>query len=225
MFGFSGKLCIFALLLIWLTDFQKVMIKLYQENPNPKQIQQIVDVLKDGGLIIYPTDTIYAIGCDIFNAKAVEKVCQMKGVSSAKANLSFVCKDLSHIAEYAKVSTPVFKLMKRYLPGPYTFILNGSHQLPKLFKQKKTVGIRIPDNAIALAIVEALGNPLLSMTLKDDYDEVEYTCDPELIEERYGRQVVMVIDGGMGQIEASTLIDCTVDEPIVVRQGLGEVDF
>ncbi|MBQ7945102.1 MAG: threonylcarbamoyl-AMP synthase [Bacteroidales bacterium] len=201
------------------------MIRLYEENPNPRQIQQIVDILKDGGLIIYPTDTIYAIGCDIFHAKAVEKVCQLKGISSAKANLSFVCKDLSHIAEYAKVSTPVFKLMKSYLPGPYTFILNGSHQLPKLFKQKKTVGIRIPDNGIALAIVEALGNPLLSMTLKDENDELEYTCNPELIEERYGHQVDLVIDGGIGGIEASTVIDCTVDDPIVIRQGLGEVDF
>ncbi len=201
------------------------MIKLYEENPNPKLLRQVVEVLKDGGLVIYPTDTIYAIGCDIFNAKAVEKVCQLKGVSSAKADLSFVCRDLGHVSEYARFGTPVFKLMKRCLPGPYTFILKGNNQLPKLFKQKKTVGIRIPDNGIALAIVEALGNPLLSMTLKDENDEVEYTCDPELIEERYGHRVDLVIDGGIGGHEPSTIIDCTDDEPVLIRQGLGEFEL
>lgn len=198
-----------------------MLIKLYEENPNERVIQKIANALREGGLIIYPTDTVYAIGCDIFHARAVEQICKIKGEVPEKANLSFICRDLSHISEYAKVNNEVFKLMKRNLPGPFTFILNGSNTLPKLFKQKKTVGIRIPDNAIARAIVEKLGNPLMSMSLKDEDSDLEYVTDPEWIDERYGNRVDLVIDGGMGGIEPSTIIDCTDEIPTISRQGLG----
>lgn len=194
-----------------------MLVKLYKDNPDPRLIDRIVEVLRDGGLIIYPTDSIYAIGCDIFHARAVEQVCRLKGLPVEKANLSFVCRDLSHIAEFARISTPVFKLMKSCLPGPYTFILKSSSLLPKPFRQKKTVGIRVPDNPIVLAIVETLGNPLLSMTLKDDNDEVEYYCEPSLIEERYGARVSLVVDGGPGGYEPTAIIDCTGDAPVQLR--------
>lgn len=200
-----------------------MLIKLYDDNPNQKVIQKIANALRDGGLIIYPTDTVYAIGCDIFHARAVEKICRLKREDPRKANLSFICSDLSQVSEYARVDTPVFKLLKKNLPGPFTFILNGSSRLPKLFKQKNTVGIRIPDNNIARAIVEELGNPLMSMTLHDESDQIEYTTDPELIEERYGNRVDLVIDGGIGGIVHSTVVDCTKDPFEVIRQGKGQL--
>jgi tRNA threonylcarbamoyl adenosine modification protein (Sua5/YciO/YrdC/YwlC family) len=200
-----------------------MLIKLFEENPNPRVVQKIANALKDGGLIIYPTDTVYAIGCDIFHARAVERICKLKQEDPRKARLSFVCSDLAQVAEYAKVDTPTFKLLKRNLPGPFTFILDGSNNLPRLFKLKKTVGIRIPDNGIVQALLKELGNPLMSMTLHDDEDYVEYTTDPELIDERYGNLVDMVIDGGIGGIHMSTVVDCTAEEPIIVRQGKGKL--
>ena len=235
-----------------------MLLKIYDNNPDVRAVRRAAATLRDGGIIIYPTDTIYAIGCDIFQARAVEKICRIKGIRPAKANLSFICQDLSHISEYARISNSVFKLMKRNTPGPFTFILNGSSRLPKLFRQKNTVGIRVPDNAIVRALVEELGNPLMTASLKDyegwalaeesesskrrrdrdwpddddsdlpsefneDDTPVEYSTDPELIEERYGHLVDLVIDGGMGRIEPSTVVDCTGDEPLIVRQGTGEL--
>ena len=202
-----------------------MLIKLYDDKPNTKVIQKIAIALREGGLIIYPTDTVYAIGCDIFHARAVEKICKLKKEDPRKANLSFICSDLSQVSEYAKVETPVFKLLKRNLPGPFTFILNGSSKLPKLFKQKSTVGIRIPDNGIADAIVKELGNPLMSMTLHDQDDQIEYTTDPELIDERYGHSVDLVIDGGLGGEIESTVVDCTQEEIIIIRQGKGILEI
>jgi len=201
-----------------------MLIKLYADNPNAKVIQKIANALREGGLIIYPTDTVYAIGCDIFHARAVEKICKLKKEDPRKANLSFVCEDLSQVSEYAKVDTPTFKLLKKNLPGPFTFILNGSTKLPRLFKQKSTVGIRIPDNEIVKAIVNELGNPLMSMTLHDQDDQEEYTTDPELIDERYGSNVDLVIDGGFGGTLQSTIVDCTQEEIVIVRQGKGKLE-
>ncbi len=200
-----------------------MLLKIYPENPNPKEIQKAVEVLRNGGIIIYPTDTIYGIGCDIFNAKGVEQICRLKGIDSCKTkNLSFICYDLSHISEYAKVNNAVFKLMKKNLPGAFTFILNGSGNLPKLFKSKKTAGIRVPDNSIIREIVKELGNPILSTSIKDDEDDIlEYITEPELIYERYADKIDLMIDGGTGGIEPSTIIDCTDDMPEIIRQGKG----
>jgi tRNA threonylcarbamoyl adenosine modification protein (Sua5/YciO/YrdC/YwlC family) len=200
-----------------------MLIRLYEDNPNPRVVQKIANALREGGLIIYPTDTVYAIGCDIFHARAVEQICRLKDKCIGKANLSFICHDLSHISEFARLDNATFKLMKKNLPGPFNFILNGSSALPKLFKQRKTVGIRIPDNAIVRAIVEELGNPLMTTSLMQTDNQVEYTTDPELINERFGHLVDIVIDGGPGGIVQSTVVDCTGDEPLVVRQGLGEL--
>jgi len=202
-----------------------MLIKLYEDNPNVKVIQKIANALREGGLIIYPTDTVYAIGCDIFHARAVEKICKLKQEDPRKANLSFICQDLSQVSEFAKVETPTFKLLKRNLPGPFTFILNGSTKLPRLFKQKNTVGIRIPDNGIAAAIVAELGNPLMSMSLHDQDNLDEYSTDPELIDERYGNCVDLVIDGGIGGTVHSTIVDCTAEEPLILRQGKGEIQW
>lgn len=202
-----------------------MLIKLYTDSPNQRVVQKIANALREGGLIIYPTDTTYAIGCDIFHARAVEKICKLKKEDPRKANLSFICQDLSQVAEYAKLDTPTFKLLKRNLPGPFTFILNGSSKLPKLFKQKNTVGIRIPANSISEAIVRELGNPLMSMTLHDQDDQLEYTIDPELIDERYGTDVDLVIDGGEGGHQVSTIVDCTGEEPEIIRQGKGQLIF
>ena len=202
-----------------------MLIKLYEDNPNSRVIQKIANALREGGLIIYPTDTVYAIGCDIFHKNAVEKICRLKKEDSKKMNLSFICPDLSQLSEYAKVDTPVFKLLKRNTPGPFTFILNGSNRLPKLFKEKSTVGIRIPDNGIAVALSRELGNPLMSTTLHDTDDQIEYTTDPELIDERYGNTVDMVIDGGIGGIVQSTVVDCTQAEILIIRQGKGDLIF
>lgn len=202
-----------------------MLLKIYPENPNPREIAQVVETLRNGGLIIYPTDTIYGIGCDIFNAKAVEAICKLKGIDPRKANLSFICYDLSHISEYAKVTDSAFKLMKKNLPGPFTFILEGNNKLPKLFKLKKTVGIRIPNNNIIRTIVKELGNPILSTSVKDDDPVLEYFTDPELIYEKYNNQVELIIDGGYGDIEPSTVVDCTGDEVIILRDAKGELVY
>lgn len=201
-------------------------IKIYNKNPNPKEIQKVVDVLKNGGLIIYPTDTVYGLGCDITNTKALEKIALIKGVKLEKANFSFVCNDLSHLSNYIKqIDSPTFKLLKRALPGPYTFILPGSTNLPRVFRKRKTVGIRIPDNAIARTIVKTLGNPIVSSSIKDDDDILEYTTDPELIFEKWKSRVDLVIDGGYGDNLASTIIDLTTNFPKVVREGKGSIDI
>ncbi|MFV0540502.1 MAG: L-threonylcarbamoyladenylate synthase [Aestuariibaculum sp.] len=201
-------------------------IKLYEENPNSKQIAKVVGVLKRGGLIIYPTDTVYGLGCDITNIKALERIAQIKGVKLEKANFSFVCHDLSHLSDYVKqIDTSVFKILKRALPGPYTFILPGSKNLPNPFKKKKTVGIRVPDNAIALEIVKQLGNPIVSTSIRDEDEIIEYTTDPELILEKWGSLVDVVIDGGYGDNEASTVIDFSENNPVVVREGKGALDI
>lgn len=201
-------------------------IKIYPENPNPKAIKQVVDVLKRGGLIIYPTDTVYGLGCDITNTKALERVAQIKGVKLEKANFSFICHDLSNLSDYVKqIDTSTFKILKRALPGPYTFILPGAKTLPSVFKKKKTVGIRIPDNSIALEIVKQLGNPIISTSIHDEDEILEYTTDPELILEKWDRLVDVVIDGGYGDNEASTVIDLSEQEPIIVREGKGSLEI
>ena len=202
-----------------------MLLKIYPENPNPKEIDKVVNVLRDGGLVIYPTDTVYAIGCDALNVRAVERICQLKGVDPRKSNLSIICYDLSNISEYAKVSNAAFKLMKRYLPGPYTFILPTSSELPKIYKNRKEVGIRVPDNNIIRTLTHELGNPILTMSIHDEDEMVEYSTDPELIEEKYERQVDIVIDGGYGSTEASTVVDCTTDDFTIIRQGKGEISL
>jgi tRNA threonylcarbamoyl adenosine modification protein (Sua5/YciO/YrdC/YwlC family) len=199
-----------------------MLIRIHPENPQMRVIKQVVDVLRKGGVIIYPTDTIYGLGCDIFQHKAIERICQIKGINPQKAQFSFVCQDLSHLSEYAKqLSTPVYRTLKQHLPGAYTFILGASKQVPKILKTKKdTIGIRVPDNKIARCIVQELGNPILSTSLPGKFVE-DYT-DPEIIQERFGKLVDLVIDGGIGGMIPSTIIDFTSDEPVVVREGAGE---
>ncbi len=200
-----------------------MFIKLYENNTNMRDVGRIVDILRDGGLAIYPTDTVYALGCDALNVRAVEKICKMKNINPSKTNLSIICHDLANISEYAKVNNLVFKLMKRNLPGPFTFILNATTNLPKIYKNRTEVGIRIPDNAIIRTIVEELGNPILTTSIHDDDEIVEYSTDPELIYEKYSNLVDVVIDGGYGGLEPSTIVDCTGDEPVITRQGKGEL--
>lgn len=201
-------------------------IKIYEENPNPKEIKRVVKILRDGGVIIYPSDTVYALGCDIKNNRAMERVAQLRGVKLEKANFSFVCEDLSNLSDYVKqIDTPTFKLLKRNLPGPYTFILPGNNNLPSVFKKKKEVGIRIPDNSITRAIVQELGNPIISTSIKDEDEVIEYTTDPELILEKWDNLVDAVIDGGYGGNIASTVIDLTGDEPVVIREGKGSLEI
>lgn len=202
------------------------LIKIYEDNPNPREIKKVIEVLKRGGLIIYPTDTVYGLGCDITNKEALERVAQIKGVKLEKANFSFVCKDLSNLSDYVKqIDTTTFKILKRALPGPYTFILPGAKSLPSVFKKKKTVGIRVPNNRIALEIVEQLGNPIISTSIYDEDEVLEYTTDPELIYEKWNKQVDLVIDGGYGDNVASTVIDLSEQEPIVVREGKGDLNI
>lgn len=202
-----------------------MFIKLFEDNPNRRDIQKVVGILRDGGVIIYPTDTVYAIGCDINSVKAVQKVAQLKGVKPEKANFSMICLDLSNIAAYGKVNNEVFKVMKRCLPGPFTFILSATNKLPNiLMNKRKTIGVRIPDNYIVHSIVEELGNPLLTTSLRDEDDVVEYMTDPELIYEKYEKLVDVVIDGGFGNNIASTVVDCTEDRIEIIRQGIGEID-
>lgn len=202
-----------------------MLLKLYEKDPDQKVVQKVVDLLRHGGVIIYPTDTVYGIGCDITKARAVERVARIKGIKLEKARFSFICSDLSHLSDYAKVDNTTFKMMKAYLPGPYTFILSASHQVPKSIKHKrKTVGIRIPDNNIILEIVRQLGNPILTTSLKEDDDILEYPTDPELIFEEYRDLVDIVIDGGYGGITPSTILDCSGEVPELVRSGLGQLD-
>lgn len=198
-----------------------MLLKIYEDNPNPREINEAVRILKNGGIIIYPTDTLYALGCDITNAKAVERICAIKNIDPHKMPLSFVCSNISHVSNYSYINNTLFKQLKSCLPGPFTFLLNGNSNLPKLFKKKNVVGIRIPNNKIALALVEALGNPILSSSVLINEDEPEYSTNPELMEEWYGARIDCVIDGGEGQLEPSTIIDCTEDEPIVKRKGKG----
>ncbi|WP_405266329.1 L-threonylcarbamoyladenylate synthase [Cellulophaga sp. Ld12] len=201
-------------------------IKIYPENPNTKEIKKVIQVLKKGGLVIYPTDTVYGLGCDITNTKALEKIARIKGIKLEKANWSFICADLSNLSDYVRqIDTPTFKILKRALPGPYTFILPGNNNLPKEFKKKKTVGIRVPDNSIAKAIVEALGNPIVSTSIRDEDELLEYTTDPELIFEKWQNLVDLVIDGGYGDNTASTVIDLSEGEPVVIREGKGSIDI
>jgi tRNA threonylcarbamoyl adenosine modification protein (Sua5/YciO/YrdC/YwlC family) len=201
-------------------------IKIYPENPNEKEIAKVVKVLKDGGLVIYPTDTVYGLGCDITNTRALERIAKIKGVKLEKANFSFICHDLSNISDYVRqIDTSTFKILKRALPGPYTFILPGNNNLPKEFKKKKTVGIRVPDNSIILELVRQLGNPIVSTSIHDEDEVLEYSTDPELIFEKWQDLVDVVINGGYGDNVASTIIDLSEFEPVVVREGKGSIDF
>jgi tRNA threonylcarbamoyl adenosine modification protein (Sua5/YciO/YrdC/YwlC family) len=202
-----------------------MILNIHPDNPNPKRIEQVVEILKNGGVIIYPTDTIYGIGCDMMNQKAVAKVAALKGLKPEKANFSIICYDLSHISNYARLDTSDYKMMKKSLPGPFTFILNATGNMPKIFKnKKKTIGIRVPDNNIARTLVKEFGNPLIATSVHDDDEILEYTTDPELIHEKYGKQVDVVINGGFGKNEASTIVDLTERNPEILRQGLGELE-
>ena len=198
-------------------------LKIYEENPNATEIGKAVEVLREGGIVIYPTDTIYALGCDALNVRAVERICRIKGINPQKVNLSIICRELSWVSEYAKLNNLYFKLLKRNLPGAFTFILPTSSSLPKIYKNRKTVGVRIPDHAITLALVEALGNPLLTTSVSVDDEEPEYGTDPELIAERSESVADLIIDGGEGGTIPSTTVDCTGDEPGVLREGNGDL--
>lgn len=201
-------------------------IRLYEENPDAKRLDQIAAVLRKGGLVIYPTDTVYGLGCDITNTKALERIARIKGIKLAKANWSFVCADLSNLSDYVRqIDTATFKILKRALPGPYTFVLPGNNNLPKDFKKRKTVGIRVPDNAIITSLVRALGNPIVSTSIHDEDDVLEYTTDPELIFEKWQNLVDVVIDGGYGDNVASTVVDLSSGYPEVVREGKGSLDI
>ncbi len=200
-------------------------IKIYEDKPSEAAIKKVVDVLRNGGLIIYPTDTVYGLGCDITNTKALERIAKIKGIKLEKANFSFICNDLSNISNYVKqIDTSTFKILKRALPGPYTFILPGNNDLPKEFRKKKTVGIRVPANNIALEIVKLLGNPIVSTSIHDEDEVIEYSTDPELIFEKWESKVDLVIDGGYGDNVASTIIDLTGHEPEIIREGKGSLD-
>lgn len=202
-----------------------MLLQIHPDNPNPRQISTVLECLKDGGIIIFPTDTIYAMGCDIYKSKAIERIARIKGVKTEKANFSFLCYDLSQLSDFSKpIRNDVFKLMKRTLPGPYTYILEANNNVPKiLHRKKKTVGIRNPDNQIPLEIIRMLGNPIMSTSVHDDDEIIEYTTDPELIYEKIGNQVDIVIDGGFGDNEPSTVIDCTGHDIEVVREGKGKL--
>ena len=203
-----------------------LFIKIYEDKPNEAAIKKVVEVLRDGGLIIYPTDTVYGLGCDITNSRALERIAKIKGIKLEKANFSFVCSDLSNLSDYVKqIDTATFKILKRALPGPYTFILPGNNDLPREFRKKKTVGIRVPDNNIAIEIVKMLGNPIVSTSIHDEDDVIEYTTDPELIFEKWQNIVDLVIDGGYGDNVGSTIIDLSGHEPEVIREGKGSLDI
>ena len=221
-FEINLKLYFYAAKLI-----KNMLVRLFNENPNSREIRKIVEVLREGGLIIYPTDTVYGLGCDITNVKAVERVARWKGIKIEKANFSFICSDLSHLSDYSKpISNSVFKLMKKNLPGPFTFILEANNNVPRYFKgKKKTVGIRVPDNNIIREIVLELGNPILSTSIHDEDEILEYTTDPELIYEKYNDIADIVIDGGYGEFMPSTVVDCLHDEIKIIRKGKGELEF
>ncbi len=202
-----------------------MILKLYTKNNAPAVLQQIVDTLNDGGIVIYPTDSRYAIGCHALKERAIEQVCRLKGIDPKKSHLSVICYDLSTVSEYAKVDNNTFKLMKRHLPGPFTFILEASSRLPKIFKGRKEVGIRMPNNAIVSEIAQLLGAPILTTSLPyDDDEDIAYLIDPELIAEKWEDQVDIVIDGGMGGADLTTVVDCTEGSPEIIRQGIGELD-
>ena len=202
------------------------LLRIYEENPNPKAVAKVIQVLRKGGLVIYPTDTVYGLGCDITNTRALEKIARIKGIKLDKANWSFICADLSNLSDYVRqINSTTFKILKRALPGPYTFILPGSSNLPKDFKKKKTVGIRVPDNSSAQTLVRELGNPIVSTSIHDEDELLEYTTDPELIYEKWNNLVDIVIDGGYGGNVASTVIDLSGDEPEVLREGKGSLDI
>lgn len=203
-----------------------MLLRIHEENPNARFIEQAVDILKKGGVIIYPTDTVYGIGCDITNQKAIERVCKIRGLKPEKSNLSFICYDLTDISQYTKpFDTAVFRILKKALPGPFTFIFNASSQVPKLLStKKKTVGIRVPDNNIVREIVKELGNPIVTSSIRDEDDIIEYSTDPELIYEKYQDLVDLVIDGGYGDNVASTVVDVTSGEFEVIREGKGDLD-
>ena len=199
-----------------------MLIQIHPNDPQPRLVKQVIECLKDGGIIIYPTDTIYGLGCDIFQHKAIDRICKIKYIDPLKAQLSFICRDLSHLSDYTKsIDTPLYRMLKRYLPGPYTFILPASKQVPKILQSKKsTIGLRVPDNVICQHILDALGNPILSTSLPGDMVK-DYT-DPEIIYEKFGDLVDFVIDGGAGGMIPSTIVDCVTDEWTVTRQGIGE---
>ncbi len=199
------------------------MIKLYDDNPNANTIAKIVEVLRNGGVIIYPTDTVYALGCDIFQTRAVEKICKIKNIDPKKSKFSIMCSSISDISNYTKMDDDTFKLIRAHTPGAFTFILNGNSHLPKIMKDRNTIGIRIPDRNLVRTIVAELGNPILTTSLRDMASEEEYETDPELIHERYGKTVDLIIDGGIGNTNLSTVVDCTSSEPTVVREGIGEL--
>ncbi|WKN33890.1 L-threonylcarbamoyladenylate synthase [Porifericola rhodea] len=202
------------------------LFKIHPENPEQRKIDKVVEVLRRGGVIIYPTDTVYGIGCDIYNKDAVERVARIKGVDSSKNNFSFICNDLSHIAEYVRnLPTPTFKLMKKTLPGPYTYILKSSSKVPKVIdSKKKTVGIRVPDHNIPRMIVQTLGNPIVTTSIHDDDEIVEYSTDPDMIYENFSHLVDVIVDGGPGNNVASTVVDCTDDYEVkIVREGMGDL--
>ena len=207
-------------------EWMAELLRIYEENPNPKAVAKVVQVLRKGGLVIYPTDTVYGLGCDITNTRALEKIARIKGIKLDKANWSFICADLSNLSDYVRqIDSTTFKILKRALPGPYTFVLPGSSNLPKDFKKKKTVGIRVPDNSIAQTLVRELGNPIVSTSIHDEDELLEYTTDPELIYEKWNNLVDIVIDGGYGGNVASTVIDLSGDEPEVLREGKGSLDI
>jgi tRNA threonylcarbamoyl adenosine modification protein (Sua5/YciO/YrdC/YwlC family) len=203
-----------------------MLIKLYEDNPNQREIDKVIEVLRNGGIVIYPTDTLYAFGCDALNVRAVEKICALKDINPLRNNLSIICYDLSDVSEYARIDTTTFKLMRKNLPGPFTFILNTTSTLPKIYKNRKTVGIRVPNNNIIRELVTQLGNPIMTTSVKGDEDEdTGYRTNPELIHEKWESVVDIVIDGGNGGLEPSTIIDCTGDSPEITRQGKGDLIY
>lgn len=202
------------------------LIRIYDDNPNSKELKRIANAMRDGALVIYPTDTVYGLGCDITNKSALEKIARIKGVKLEKANFSFICEDLSNLSDYvSQIDSHTFKILKRNLPGPYTFILPSNNNLPSVFKKKKTVGIRVPDNKIAVELVKLLGNPIISTSIKDEDEVIEYTTDPSLIVEKWDKLVDFVIDGGYGGNIGSTIIDLTGDEPVLIREGKGSTEL
>ena len=201
-------------------------IKIYENKPSEAAIKKVVEVLRNGGLVIYPTDTVYGLGCDITNSRALERIAKIKSIKLEKANFSFICSNLSNLSDYVKqIDTSTFKILKRALPGPYTFILPGNNDLPKEFRKKKTVGIRVPDNEIIIEIVKMLGNPIVSTSIHDEDEVLEYSTDPELIFEKWEHLVDLVIDGGYGDNTPSTVIDLSGHEPEVIREGKGSLDI